>query len=202
MNRYVAIDKIKVKDGDYVYTLATYNGTIINLTRAELTNKLYNGLIEVRNLKVDYHGNIKLLKYTPFKISRLDNCKREDTGKTIYKQIMMLTKFYFKPLENLPGAECKVFNLGYSLDTPLANEVYEVKFAIIHNEMLNIVTLSAVLNEHKQIIFEARHNILNRATGEKKLNFNMLYDANTDMYRLISDILLSLNINSNVLYFY
>lgn len=115
---------------------------------------------------------------------------------------MMLTKFYFKPLENLPGAECKVFNLGYSLDTPLANEVYEVKFAIIHNEMLNIVTLSAVLNEHKQIIFEARYNILNRATGEKKLNFNMLYDANTDMYRLISDILLSLNINSNVLYFY
>ena len=202
MNNYVAIERVKIKDSDYVYYLVNYNGDTLTLKGTDLLHRMQSNLIKVRNMIVKKHKSMYYLSYFPFKISRLDNCKRVDTGKNIYRQIMMLTKMYIKPLEEIPGANCKVFNLGYNLDSPVSNELYEVKFAVLHKEIVNIVTISAVTTEVGQLIFETRYNIINRITGQKEHRFNMLYDANTDMQKLVYDIIMSLGLDASVIKFY
>ena len=202
MNRYVVIDRQKIKGADYVYTLVNYNDKFLNLNRTDLISNMRQGMITVRNMKIETHGRMYLLKHTPFKISRLDKCKKVDKDKIIYNQIMMLTKIYLKPLEELPGNKCKIFNLGYSLDSPISNELYEVKFAILHNNIIDILKLTASTNDSMQLIFEAKHKILNTITSEVKLDFNLLYDANTDMHKLISDTLVRIGIDPSTIRFY
>ena len=202
MNKYVAIDRIKIKGADYVYTLINYNGKLLNLSRTDLISNMRQGIITVRNMKIETHGHMYLLKYTPFKISRLDTCKKADKDRRIYNQIMMLTKVYLKPLEELPGNKCKIFNLGYSLDSPITNELYEVKFAILHDNIIDILKLTASTNDNMQLIFEAEHKLFNTTTCEYRLDFNLLYDSNTDMHKLISDTLVRIGVDPSTIRFY